>query len=160
MTTTMMWLAIGITIGVLSPWLIMTLRRAMASGGSDATATEAAPVPAPRAGTRRMPRAPSYEAVSVRPCLEACRAAWDQQKVRYLAAEAPELPLSGCDVDKCVCRYVHHEDRRGTEERRDEVGQFAGINPRSGKKERRSDGDRDRRRGNTPTRVASYFNDY
>lgn len=158
MTTTMMWLAIGITIGVLSPWLILAVRRALAHGGADATVTGA--VPAPRAGTRRMPRTPSYEAVSVRPCLEACRVAWDQQGMRYLSAEAPELPLPGCDAGKCTCRYVHHEDRRGAEDRRDAVGQFGGINPRSGKEDRRSAGNRDRRRGNAPARAASYFNDY
>ncbi len=158
--TTMIWLSIGITIGVLSPWVIMTLRRAMASGGHGVVAPEPTPVPAVRTGVRRTPRAPTYEAVSVRPCLEACQAAWDQQDKRYLASEAPELPLAGCDVGKCGCRYVHHEDRRGTEDRRDDVGRFAGINPRVGDRDRRGDGKRERRRGSTPARVASYFNDY
>lgn len=158
--TTMIWVSIGITIGALSPWLITTLRRALAAGGQSGATPEPTLAPASRTVARRAPKTPSYEAVSVQPCLEACRAAWDQQAVRYLASDAPALPLAGCDVEKCTCRYAHHEDRRAAEDRRDDVGRFAGISPRAGKQNRRAAGDRDRRRGSAPARVAAYFNDY
>lgn len=42
----------------------------------------------------------------------ACRSARSLQGRRFLAGEAPRLPLSGCDNGTCVCRYQHFEDRR------------------------------------------------
>jgi len=38
---------------------------------------------------------------------------------RYLAQEAPSIPLPTCDTKKCHCRYVHHEDRRDGYDRRE-----------------------------------------
>jgi len=37
---------------------------------------------------------------------------------RYLAQEAPSIPLPTCDIKNCRCRYLHHEDRRDGFERR------------------------------------------
>lgn len=37
---------------------------------------------------------------------------------RFLAAEAPLLPLPTCDVTTCKCQYVHHDDRRAEPDRR------------------------------------------
>jgi hypothetical protein len=42
----------------------------------------------------------------------ACRTARTLVNRRFLAAEAPPLPLPGCDSANCICRYQHHEDRR------------------------------------------------
>lgn len=42
-----------------------------------------------------------------------CRAAMAARKIRFLSAEAPQLPLSGCTQSKtCTCKYKHFADRR------------------------------------------------
>jgi hypothetical protein len=53
-----------------------------------------------------------WHAVSVIPCRGACVAARESSRVRFLSKEAPALPLSGCPLRVCTCRYRHHEDRR------------------------------------------------
>lgn len=41
-----------------------------------------------------------------------CRAARELGERRFLAGEAPTLPLPGCNGAACTCRYEHHDDRR------------------------------------------------
>jgi len=49
---------------------------------------------------------------------EAVRMLGDQ---RFLASQAPRLPLAGCPaVEACRCKYKHHEDRRGSTRRRED----------------------------------------
>ena len=50
----------------------------------------------------------------------ACNAARACKGVRFLTADAPSLPLRGCDAAKCKCQYRHYTDRRGLDRRRDE----------------------------------------
>lgn len=65
--------------------------------------------------------APSFRAVSIVPARPACRLVRRCAHTRYLATEAPRLPLAGCRAAHCRCRYRHHEDRR-TEDRRNPFG--------------------------------------
>ena len=62
--------------------------------------------------------AKKYRAISI--CCEnhACAEAIASQKKRFLLKETPQLPLAGCNADKCRCRYEHHDDRRSEEDRR------------------------------------------
>lgn len=66
---------------------------------------------------RRPPEEPKgqYHAISV--CCEdhACQAVQDIHDKRFLATEAPTLPLSDCDQANCQCHYEHHDDRRNDE---------------------------------------------
>lgn len=56
----------------------------------------------------------------------ACDAAKDRREVRYLASEAPALPLPECDRGyRCKCWYRHSEDRRAAPRRRAERGVVA-----------------------------------
>jgi hypothetical protein len=73
--------------------------------------SQAQPAAAP---ARRM----CTHAVSIERDLLPCDAAKALEDKRFLSHEAPELPLAGCDRDKCGCRYIHHSDRRSNEERR------------------------------------------
>lgn len=59
-----------------------------------------------------------YHAVSVAPGRRPCGAALQLSGVRFLSADAPRLPLDGCNAEKCECRYLHHEDRRANNPRR------------------------------------------
>jgi hypothetical protein len=85
-------------------------------------------------------RPPSYRAVEIRCPDDACEAAKAERGKRYLSREAPTFPLSGCDRrEGCRCRYRHHEDRRGKEDRRAEGPTSMGGRPAA---ERRNKGDR------------------
>ncbi len=53
-----------------------------------------------------------HRAVTVKPCAECCQAAKQIRGRRYLANQAPNLPLDGCTSGACSCSYVHYEDRR------------------------------------------------
>ncbi|MCR8923057.1 hypothetical protein NO559_09760 [Dasania sp. GY-MA-18] len=62
-------------------------------------------------------KANPYHAISI--CCEqhACAAAVANQDKRYLAGEVPSLPLPGCAMMRCACRYQHHDDRREEDRR-------------------------------------------
>ena len=59
-----------------------------------------------------------YHAVSIEPGSRACPEARKREGKRYLSASAPMLPLSGCTLSTCKCRYVHYNDRRSQRDRR------------------------------------------
>lgn len=42
----------------------------------------------------------------------ACRAVKQLWQQRFLAKDAPPLPLPDCDATRCECRYIHFDDRR------------------------------------------------
>lgn len=54
-----------------------------------------------------------YHAVHIQFCEEtACQAVRRHEGERFLANDAPELPLRECMQPKCLCRYTHYDDRR------------------------------------------------
>jgi len=59
-----------------------------------------------------------FHAVSVKPGAYACSAANNIAGQRFLATQAPSLPLPDCDADTCECHFVHHNDRRTGKDRR------------------------------------------
>jgi len=69
-----------------------------------------------------------YHAVSIKLSGHACKAAQDMTGRRFLSTAAPKLPLPGCDVLDCNCRFIHHKDRRAGKDRRSPFGPsgFAG----------------------------------
>jgi hypothetical protein len=67
--------------------------------------------PEPETGAPRKTVSP-YHAVEVVPGRHACAAALALRDRRFLSREAPTLPLTGCSVGECTCRYQHHDDRR------------------------------------------------
>jgi hypothetical protein len=61
-------------------------------------------------------------------------------KNRFLAKEAPRLPLDECTVADCQCEYKHHDDRRDEEDRREEpisVPRYEGEQRRRAREDRR-----------------------
>lgn len=67
--------------------------------------------------TRTTPRNP-FHAVSIAVGRETCRQVEALIGTRFLARDAPKLPLKNCDNPACRCRYVHHDDRRVEDDRR------------------------------------------
>jgi hypothetical protein len=56
----------------------------------------------------------SWPAVSVVPGKNACEAARKLGEQRFLARNAPRLPLEACNrQDQCQCKYARYADRRG-----------------------------------------------
>lgn len=54
----------------------------------------------------------AFHGVSIQARDEACAVAQQLKGVRFLAREAPGLPLPGCSARECTCVYVHFDDRR------------------------------------------------
>ena len=59
-----------------------------------------------------------FHAVSVKPGAYACSAVNKIAGQRFLATQAPDLPLPDCDAAECDCHFVHHNDRRTGKDRR------------------------------------------
>ncbi len=90
--------------------------------------------PAPRL-QRCFPK--PYPATSIVHNADACTAVKALEGTRFLAWEAPSIPVSGCGTDQCQCRYIYHADRRAS-----------GSDRRSHDPENPVDPSFDRRRGN------------
>jgi len=82
-----------------------------------------------------------YHAVSIKHSGHACKAAEDMMGRRFLSTAAPKLPLPGCDVLDCSCRFIHHKDRRAGKERRSPFAPsgFAGGTGRFGTEQRKGE---------------------
>lgn len=66
-----------------------------------------------------IPRAKhKHHAVSIAVGRATCRNVESLIGARFLAGEAPSLPLKGCNINECRCHYVHHADRRTDGDRR------------------------------------------
>jgi len=61
---------------------------------------------------RDNPYKASYHAVCIQSGNQACEAARHVRGRRFLAAEAPRLPMPSCSRAECNCVYVHFDDRR------------------------------------------------
>ena len=90
-------------------------------------------------GTHLPPKEP-WHAVSVVAGALACQSAGNRKGKRFLAAEAPPLPLPDCASPwRCKCTYRHHADRRAGPRRATELGMFRHF---AGSDKRRSPGRR------------------
>ena len=135
--TAIAWITVGTTIGIMSPLLLYRRaknqpRRDLPSGSSKRTQTS-------RHATETTNR---HHAVSIRPSLYACPAAWKMQEQSFLSEEAPTLPLATCDQATCECRYRHYRDRRDGEDRRNMWGRTGGLLPHAGEDDCRTGRDR------------------
>jgi hypothetical protein len=83
-----------------------------------------------------------YHAVSIRVASGACAAAMGMQGERFLASEAPSLPLPGCDAADCQCRFIHFKDRRSIDERRNPYRGTMGVATGNLQQEQRTGKDR------------------
>ena len=118
-------------------WLLLRFRNSSAAGQSKTTAHVS------RDDT-------AYHAVSIKLSGHACKPAQEMTGRRFLSTAAPKLPLPGCDVLDCNCRFVHHKDRRAAKDRRSPFGP-GGLSGATGNYEteqrkgndRRSDDDED-----------------
>jgi hypothetical protein len=72
--------------------------------------------PKPPPVMREQPR--PFQAISIYRGVTCCAMAKQFSEHRFLAKDAPSLPLSGCTLpERCECRYLKHKDRRSGERR-------------------------------------------
>lgn len=74
-----------------------------------------------------------YHCVTVERGWYACGAVRGLGEKRYLSREAPLLPIPGCTLQRCQCRYIHYDDRR-IEERRSPFGRNSPPGSASGER--------------------------
>ncbi len=67
---------------------------------------------------RQLASSSDYHAVAIKSAVYACDAAKALEGKRFLATEAPRLPLPECPRDACECRFQHYDDRRSGRDRR------------------------------------------
>lgn len=60
-----------------------------------------------------------YKCVVIEPGLVACKQAEAMKDKKILRDDAPVLPLAGCHLGQCDCKFIRYDDRR-TDERRGE----------------------------------------
>jgi hypothetical protein len=73
-----------------------------------------APKPPPRMSQPPRP----FQAISIFRGVVCCPMAKQFSEHRFLARDAPPLPLAGCNMpERCECRYLKHKDRRTGERR-------------------------------------------
>lgn len=85
-----------------------------------------------------------WHAVAIKTGVYACDAARKLEGRRFLATEAPRLPLAACGRETCECRFQHYADRRTGRDRRSPFAS-GGMASGTGKYEqerRRADGRR------------------
>lgn len=71
-------------------------------------------------GTKSVKPYGAFHCVHIRYPATACMAVKKLTNERFLASEAPSLPVPGCTAGRCECSFVHHDDRRDdTLERRE-----------------------------------------
>ena len=86
----------------------------------------------------------SWKAVVIEPGDSACMPAKEISGKRFLASNAPRLPLPDCtNQDRCQCKYRHYGDRRA-EQRREGTESFLNPGKRPPKERRRPGERRDR----------------
>lgn len=60
-----------------------------------------------------------WKAVKVKTGLMCCKRAERMRGQVFLTAEAPTFPLKDCKVKTCECKYLHIDDRRDGDDRRE-----------------------------------------
>jgi len=96
--------ALGALLVLTVTWLVVRVRHNQA-----ATKAESRPKPIVRN---------EYQAVAIKYSENACDAAKAMTGSRFLATEAPSLPLKDCDFPDCRCKFAHYDDRRSKSDRR------------------------------------------
>lgn len=132
-----LWAVLGMAIGLLLPVLFLRWRRGMAETAGAARPLSRTAMPnqvqvqarAQASGSLKRKLARKFHGVSLKPGPHACTAVQALAGQRFLSDEAPLLPLSACDQQKCQCAYSHHASRRDQEDRRSGWGAYGGFAP-------------------------------
>ena len=110
---TLLLLLVMAMLGVATPFAVHFLRRRRDLALAGGPGGGALPI-------QRVRPSNPFAGVTIRACADSpCRAVLQLENQRFLAVEAPHLPVPGCDRERCGCRYIRHTDRRAPGDRRD-----------------------------------------
>ncbi len=129
---------LALVVVLLLIWYLV-IRRNQQSGASEP----------PRIERRQSQQGGTFHAVSIKFDADACLHAKALQGRRFLATNAPQLPLVNCDSGRCSCRFIHHEDRRSGKDRRSPFGS-GGLGGATGRYEQERRHGEDRRHDDDP----------
>jgi hypothetical protein len=80
------------------------------------------PADLPRRAATSIIESGRWHAVSIKSERYCCAAARALGAARFLASQAPRLPLTTCSAaEACSCKYKHHNDRRGMPRRKEDI---------------------------------------
>lgn len=127
-----MKLIVGVAVLLIAVLIFLRMR-------SRAPITHESKTPDP-AATARLKG--DFHAVSIRPGTFACKAARNLEGQRFLSGSAPRIPLPDCDASDCSCRFAHHADRRGSDDRRTPYRSPIGLDAGAVGEEQRLEDDR------------------
>jgi len=68
---------------------------------------------------------PSYRCVKIEAGASACQHVQSLVAKPILVDDAPRLPLLGCNVAQCDCKFIRYDDRRSGEDRRTNAAEAA-----------------------------------
>lgn len=94
------------------------------------------------AGTQGERADTRWRAVRIAPGLICCDAVSELSGQVFLSRLSPRLPMDGCTVTDCRCRYIHLEDRRSGGDRRAMLGELDSYLPFNQQERRKSGGRR------------------
>lgn len=99
-------------------------RKDGSKSGGGRSGTSKARSPAGRGKTPIRTARKLFHGVSIHPDEHtSCEAARNLENIRFLADDAPMLPLSDCsNPAACRCKYQHYDDRRTDARRESDVG--------------------------------------
>jgi hypothetical protein len=98
-----------LVVAAIAVWLYLRRRKSLEAA---AASSEKQRLPSSQTDSK-------YHAVSIKFPMSACDAAKDLEGQRFLASDAPRLPLPRCTRDeRCECRFQHYDDRRTGRDRR------------------------------------------
>jgi hypothetical protein len=83
------------------------------------TKTSTTNTPTNKSSTTKFTPARQYKCVVIKAGLIACKQAEAMRDQRMLRDEAPVLPLAGCHIGECECKFLRYDDRRNDERRND-----------------------------------------
>jgi hypothetical protein len=109
----------NILVPIVLVLLVVLFFRARLSTADSAKTTRSKQGKKYRPSPKKIPESLRFRAVSILFSGEACPTVRKLEGQNFLEKEAPITPLSECTFSKCRCRYVHYNDRRSPEDRRD-----------------------------------------
>jgi hypothetical protein len=139
----------GYELGRDSKMFVALIGALVASGGAalwlvsrrDPAPKQPPPAARKKAGGR-------FSAVEIRPRGSACAAAHQLKGRRFLAKNAPTLPLRECAADRCACTFSKLRDRRTDTRRLEHGGLSAAMFLTKNRRDKRDRRNEDRSRQN------------
>ncbi|MDH5356620.1 MAG: hypothetical protein OEY09_19415 [Gammaproteobacteria bacterium] len=126
----------GILLTAIGVYLTVQYNILIKEAHNKSPAAKQSIITAPKPTSQRAVKS-QWRAIKVERGLTCCRQVELIEGKLFLLAEAPTLPLAQCDSKECSCKYMHLDDRRAGDDRR-ESNEYDDVLYRQSNPERRS----------------------